>query len=138
MVLHCLRLRRSCRYTGTVAYTGFAKDNRAGCRALRFQYPRRFGVLRALLLCFARFVFRFGFTDAQHRRQTLFFQYGSEFLAISSSDSFVISTTLGVPIIMYCVPISFSISAEVSPVNARQIQINVLARPVTMGCRQQR
>ncbi|SUH18625.1 Uncharacterised protein [Salmonella enterica subsp. enterica] len=84
--VHCLRLRRRCRFTGTDRPYGFVSDNRAfkGCRALRFQY--RVDLACAYFFCFARFVFRFGFTDAQYRRQTLFFQYG-EFLAISSSDS---------------------------------------------------
>ncbi|CGW84281.1 Uncharacterised protein [Salmonella enterica subsp. enterica serovar Typhi] len=124
--MNCLSLRRSCRFTGTDRPYGFVSDNRAfkGCRALRFQY--RVDLACAHFFCFARFVFRFGFTDAQYRRQTLFFQYG-EFFGDQLVRFFVISTTLGVAdnnvlradILQH---FSRSFTGEC----ARQIQINVL------------
>lgn len=84
--VNSLSLSRSCRFTGTDSPYWFVSDDDAFecCRALSFQ--NGVDLTCADFFSFARFVFCFGFTDAQNRSQTLFFQNG-EFLAISSSDS---------------------------------------------------
>lgn len=64
--VNSLSLSRSCRFTGTDSPYWFVSDNDAFecCRALSFQ--NRVDLTCTNFFSFARFVFCFGFTDAQN------------------------------------------------------------------------
>ena len=72
--VNSLSLRWGCRFAGTDRPYWFVSDDCAfeGCCALSFQ--NRVDLACANFFGFARFVFCFGFTDAQYWDQTLFFQ----------------------------------------------------------------
>ena len=93
--MNSLCLRRSCRFASTDCPYWFVSDYRTFecCSTLSFQY--RVDLTCTNFFSFARFVFSFGFTDAQNRSQTLLFQH-REFFRDQFVRLFVVSTTFRV------------------------------------------
>ncbi len=124
--MNCLSLRRGSRFAGTDRPDWLVSDNRAfeRCRALRFQHG--VDLTCTHFFGFARFVFRFGFTDAQNRDQTLLFQHG-KFLRDELVRFFVVGATLGVADDdVFCADIFQHFSGSFTGERARQVNVNVL------------
>ena len=131
--VHRLSLSRGRGFAGTDSPYRFVSDNHAfeSGSALRFQY--RVDLTCANFFRFARFVFGFGFTDAQYRSQTLLFQHG-EFLRNQLVGFFVVGTTFGVADDdVLCADIFQHFGGGFTGESAGQVYVNVLRAQVDVA-----
>lgn len=130
-----LSLSRGSGFAGTDRPYGFISDNCAFERRRALGFQNGVDLTGAHFFRFARFVFRFGFTDAQNRDQTLLFQY-REFPGDKLVGLFVVGTALGVADDdVFSADVFQHFGRGFAGERAGQVQVNVLRAQVNVAAR---